>query len=293
MIRSMTGYGQGEYTMGEKKFVAEVKSVNYRYRDVTIRLPKTLQAIEEEMRSQVASRFRRGRIDVTLQMEKGPEETNFDLELNLPLVRSYFRIFKQLREEFGVHESARPDQLCQMKDVVLVKPEEVDMEGVRRGLQEALSLALDSCDMMKIAEGRAIEEDFLKRLTLIEGHLQEIEERAPLVVEEYKKRLQDKISRISPDIELDENRVLQEVVIFSDKCDITEETVRTRSHVGQFRQYLSVDDAVGRRLDFLLQEIHREVNTISAKASDSSISAKAVEIKAELEKLREQAQNVE
>jgi uncharacterized protein (TIGR00255 family) len=289
----MTGYGQGEYAMGERKFVAEVKSVNYRYRDVTIRLPKTLQAVEEEMRSQVASRFKRGRIDVTLQIEKGPEESNFDLELNLPLVRSYFRIFKQLRDEFGVHESTRPDQLCQMKDVVVVKPEEVDMEGVRRGLQEALSLALDSCDRMKIEEGRAIEEDFQKRLTLIEGYLQDIEERAPLVVEEYKKRLQEKISRISPDIELDENRILQEVVIFSDKCDITEETVRTRSHVAQFRQYLSVEDAVGRRLDFLLQEINREVNTISSKASDSSISAKAVEIKAELEKLREQAQNVE
>ena len=293
MIRSMTGYGQGEYALGERKFVAEVKSVNYRYRDVAIRLPKTFQAVEDDMRGQVASKFRRGRIEVILQIEKGTTETQVDLELNLPLVRSYLAVFKQLKEEFGVDEKIRPDEFCQMKDVVLVKPEEIDMDEVRQGLKEALRLALDSCDRMKIQEGKALEEDFLKRLTLIEGHLQDIEERAPLVVEEYKTRLKDKISRISPDLKLDENRILQEVVIFADKCDITEEIVRTRSHLGQFRHYLSVDDSVGRRLDFLLQEIHREINTMSAKASDSSISAKAVEIKAELEKLREQAQNVE
>ena len=293
MIRSMTGYGQGDYALGERKFVAEVKSVNYRYRDVAIRLPKTFQSVEDDMRGQVASKFRRGRIEVILQIEKGTTETQVDLELNLPLVRSYLAVFKQLKEEFGVDEKIRPDEFCQMKDVVLVKPEEIDMDEVRQGLKEALRLALDSCDRMKIQEGKALEEDFLKRLTLIEGHLQDIEERAPLVVEEYKTRLKDKISRISPDLKLDENRILQEVVIFADKCDITEEIVRTRSHLGQFRHYLSVDDSVGRRLDFLLQEIHREINTMSAKASDSSISAKAVEIKAELEKLREQAQNVE
>jgi uncharacterized protein (TIGR00255 family) len=293
LIRSMTGYGQGDYALGERKFVAEVKSVNYRYRDVAIRLPKTFQAVEDDMRGQVASKFRRGRIEVILQIEKGTTETQVDLELNLPLVRSYLAVFKQLKEEFGVDEKIRPEEFCQMKDVVLVKPEEIDMDEVRQGLKEALRLALDSCDRMKIQEGKALEEDFLKRLTLIEGHLQYIEERAPLVVEEYKTRLKDKISRISPDLKLDENRILQEVVIFADKCDITEEIVRTRSHLGQFRHYLSVDDSVGRRLDFLLQEIHREINTMSAKASDSSISEKAVEIKAELEKLREQAQNVE
>lgn len=293
MIRSMTGYGQGDYALGDRKFVAEVKSVNYRYRDVVMRLPKSFQAVEDEMRAEVASKFRRGRIEVVLQLEKGGEETSVDLELNLPLVRSYLAIFKQLKDEFGVDEKIRPDAFCQMKDVVLVKPEEVDTEMVREGLKQALRLALDSCDQMKIQEGKALEKDFLKRLALIEGYLQDIDDRAPLVSEEYRTRLRDKVSRIAPDLDLEENRILQEVVIFADKSDVTEEVVRTRSHLDQFRHYLSVDDAVGRRLDFLLQEIHREINTISAKASDSSISAKAVEIKAELEKLREQAQNVE
>jgi len=293
LIRSMTGYGQGDCALGERKFAAEVKSVNYRYRDVVIRLPKSLQAVEDEMRSQVASKFRRGRIEVVLQIEKGVEETPADLELNLPLVRSYLAVFQQLKEEFGVEGHVRPHEFCQMQDVVLVKPEEMDMDEVRQGLKEALRLALDSCDRMKMQEGKALEEDFLKRLSLVEGHLTDIERRAPLVVQEYKGRLKDKISQIAPDVEWDEHRIHQEVVIFADKCDITEEIVRTRSHLAQFRHYLSVDDAVGRRLDFLLQEINREINTMSAKASDASISATVVEVKAELEKLREQAQNVE
>jgi uncharacterized protein (TIGR00255 family) len=293
LIRSMTGYGQGDYAQGGMKFGAEVKSVNYRYRDVVIRLPKTLQAQEDEMRGEVVSKFRRGRIEVMLQIEKGTEETPVDLALNLPLVRSYLAMFEQLKEEFGLEGKVRPHEFCQMKDVVFVKPEEMDMEEVRQGLKEALRLALDSCDRMKIQEGKALEQDFLKRLSLVEGHLTDIAERAPLVVEEYKGRLRDKISQMAPDVELDENRIRQEVVIFADKCDITEEIVRTRSHLAQFRHYLSVDDAVGRRLDFLLQEINREINTMSAKASDASISATVVEVKAELEKLREQAQNVE
>jgi uncharacterized protein (TIGR00255 family) len=289
----MTGYGQGECTLGERRFVAELKSVNYRYRDTIIRLPKAFQAMEDEIRTQIASRITRGRIEVFLQVEKGAGESEYELELNLPLVRSYFQIFKQLSEEFGVEQKVRPDELCQMRDVILVKPEEIDIDEARRGLQEALRLALDSCDKMRIQEGRAIQEDFLKRLELIEAYLKEIEERAPFVVEAYKRRLQDKIDHISHDIEMDEDRLLQEVAIFADRCDITEEIVRTRSHLKQFRHYLSIEDAVGRRLDFLMQEIHREINTMSAKASDSSISGKTVEIKAELEKLREQVQNVE
>ena len=146
---------------------------------------------------------------------------------------------------------------------------------------------------MRIQEGKAIEEDFLKRVELIEGYLGNIEERSPLVVDEYKERLKRRIENISEDIEIDEGRLAQEVAIFANRCDITEEIVRARSHLGQFREYLSMDDSIGRRLDFLTQEINREINTISAKASDSSISNFAVEVKAELEKLREQIQNVE
>ena len=180
-----------------------------------------------------------------------------------------------------------------MRDVILYKPQDVDIDEARPALQEVLRIALDSLDEMRLVEGQAIEEDFLKRLKLIQAYLDDIEDRAPTMVEAYQKRLIEKMHKISQDMELDESRLMQEVAIFADRCDITEEIVRLRSHLKQFQNYMSADDSIGRRLDFLIQEINREVNTISSKTFDSSISAKVVEIKGELEKLREQIQNVE
>jgi len=289
----MTAYGRGEHTSKDTRFTVEIKSVNNRYRDILVRSPKSLQALEDDIRSQVASRTQRGRIEVFIQMEKGGEEVEYDLELNMPLVKSYLRIFKQLGETFGLDKNISLESVSQMRDVILVKPEEVDVESVRAALRVVLELALDSYDAMRNQEGKAIEDDFHKRLQLIEAYLNDIKERAPIVSQGYEKRLKDKMKRMSADIEIDENRLIQEVAIFSERCDMTEEVVRAMSHLKQFRHYMDMDDAIGRRLDFLLQEINREVNTLSSKAQESSISARAVEIKAELEKLREQAQNVE
>ncbi|MBN1831965.1 MAG: YicC family protein, partial [Deltaproteobacteria bacterium] len=217
----------------------------------------------------------------------------YPLELNAPLVKSYLRIFRELDEEYGLDERVSPDSLCQMKDIIIFKTPHVEIDDVRPGLQEALGLAVESLDKMKITEGKAIEEDFLKRLEIIEEYLSDIEESAPMMVDEYKKRLEDKIQKVSGGITLDESRLIQEVAIFADRCDINEEIVRFRSHLKQYRDFMSKDDSIGRRLDFLIQEINREVNTIGSKATDSFISSKVVEIKAELEKLREQVQNVE
>lgn len=293
MIKSMTAYGRGECTLEDRVFTAEIKSVNNRYRDVILRMPKSLQILEGEIRSQISSKIRRGRVEVSIQVEKNGEEESYDLELNLPLVRSYLKIFTQLSDEFGLDKKISPDYICQMKDVILINSEEVNIDESRAGLQEVLKLALDSLDVMKIQEGNAIEKDFQKRLDLTGKHLDNIEERSPLVVEEYIERLKDRIKNISKDIEIDQNRLAQEVAIFADRCDITEEIVRARSHLDQFRNYMSADDSIGRRLEFLIQEINREFNTVSAKASDSYISTRVVEVKAELEKLREQVQNVE
>ena len=289
----MTAYGRGECSEGDTTFTAELKSLNNRYRDVVLRIPKTFQALEDEIRSQIASRVRRGRIEVSIQMGKNAAESEYDLELNLPLVRSLIQIFKDLNEQFGLDDKIAPETLCQMRDVILYKPHDVDIDEARPGIQEVIGLALDSLDKMRLVEGQAIEADFLKRLKLIETYLDDIESRAPTMVEAYQERLKEKMHKISQDIELDESRLMQEVAIFADRCDITEEIVRLRSHLKQFQNYLSVEDSIGRRLDFLIQEINREVNTISSKTFDSSISAKVVEIKGELEKLREQVQNVE
>ena len=293
MIKSMTAYGRGEYELDGVVFLAEVKSLNNRYRDIILRLPLALQDLEDMIRAQISSKVRRGRIEVSVQVEKKVGDINYDLELNIPLLRSYLKIFEYLHKEFGLEEKIRPDYLCQVKDLILMKPESTDLEKSRAGIQGAMEQALDSLDTMKIKEGKAIKKDFLKRLRLIQGYIDRIEERSPLVVNEYKEKLKHRIDLISEDIEVDESRLAQEVAIFGNRCDITEEIVRIRSHMDQFSGYMSKKDSIGRRLDFLTQEINREINTVSAKASDSYISANAVEIKAELEKLREQIQNVE
>ena len=293
MIRSMTAYGRGEYAQDRTIFIAEIKSLNNRYRDIVLRLPASLQGLEDEIRSRVAAATKRGRIEVSVQMEIKDEGMGYCLELNRPLIKSYLKIYEHLCTECTLDEKINPEWLLQMKDVILMKPLEIDLVEAAAGVGKAMGRALDSLDSMRLREGRAIEEDFLKRLLLIERTLDGIEKRAPTLVDEYKEKLRHRVDQISEDIRVDEGRLAQEVAIFASRCDITEEIVRIKSHLDQFRNYLSGDDAMGRRLDFLVQEINREINTISAKASDSFISANAIEVKAELEKLKEQIQNVE
>jgi len=293
LIRSMTAYGRGEYAEAERRVVAEIKSVNNRYRDIIVRIPRSLQTLEEEIRSQVAERMRRGRIEVFLQIERNGTEDEYTLELNVPLVKSYMGILKRLSEEFGLERKVSAESLIQMKDVVVMKPQELDLDSIRPCLSEALRIALDSHESMRVTEGAAIEEDIVKRLSRIQELLDEIEGTASRMHEEYWRKLKEKMRRISEDVEIDENRLLQEVALLAERADITEEIVRVRSHLDQFRKYTRVDDAIGRRLDFLIQEINREVNTISSKSPDSSISIRTVEIKSELEKIREQIQNIE
>jgi len=293
LVKSMTAYGRGEYSLGSQSFIAEIRSLNHRYRDVIIRVPKIFQTLEDEIRSQISSRIRRGRIEASIQVEKNCGDEEYSLELNLPLVRSYLRIFEKLKDEFGLDEKISPDYLCQIKDVIQIRPEEINIDESRAGFQEVIGRALDSLDIMRVREGKSIGEDFLKRLDRVEGYLNEIEESSPQLVEEYRDRLKEKINNLSKDIDLDENRLVQEVAIFASRCDINEEIVRTRSHLKQFHKYMTMDGSIGRRLDFLIQEINREVNTIASKALNSSISSRVVEIKAELERLREQVQNVE
>ncbi len=293
MIKSMTAYGRGEVQQGDVVLIAEIRSVNNRFRDIILRIPKNYQIFDNDLRAIISSRIRRGRVEVSIQMEDNGVADPYDLELNVPLVNSYFKIFEQLREQFGLDKEIRLESLCQMKDVILYKPEPVDIDKMRPYFQEVVTLALDSLDLMRTKEGESIEADLSKRLDMLEGYVNEVEERAPHLVEEYRKRLQDNIAQMLNDLTVDESRLAQEVAFFAEKSDITEEMVRLRSHLKQFREYLLIDEALGRRLDFLIQEMNREVNTLGSKASESHISRVVVEMKAELEKLREQIQNVE
>jgi len=293
VIRSMTGYGRGEFVSGDRTIIAEVRSVNNRYRDVLVRLPKTLQPLEDDIRSQVSSKMRRGRFEVNIQIEKKEGQSELALQLNMEMARSYYRILTTVSEEFGLQKTIGPQEICQMKDVLTYKPEEMDLEGIRGDLSSALNAALENCDAMRLKEGGALELELLQRLDRIEAALNEIQEKAPLVLEDWSKRVREKLQQMVQGVQVDENRLAQEMVYFSDRSDITEEVVRSRSHLAQFRKAMDGNEPVGRKLEFLVQELHREINTVSSKASDAPISATAVDVKVELEKMREQVQNVE
>ena len=291
-MKSMTAYGRGEHEMGKNILTAEIKTLNNRYRDIILRLPSSLQEFEDFIRAEISNRVKRGRIEVSIQLTTS-EDTTYNLELNRPLLNAYRKLFEEMNYEFKTDEKLKPDFFLQLRDAVISTPLEVDPEESKAAIEKLLEQTLDSLDTMRIQEGTTLGADLVKRLDLITKYFDLIEERSPSVVAEYKEKLKNRIDSISEDMEVDESRLAQEVALFAGRCDITEEIVRARSHLDQFYNYMKMDDSIGRRLDFLVQELNREINTISSKASDSSISANAVEVKAELEKIREQVQNIE
>lgn len=291
-MKSMTAYGSSEYEFEQGVVSVELKALNNRYKDIILRLPSSLKEYEDFIKSEISARIKRGRVEVSMQLDSN-EGTGYNLELNRPLLNAYLKIYDEINNEFGTSDQLKPDFFLQLRDAVINKPSELDPEESKSAIGILIKQALDSLDEMRSREGEAIENDLKKRLDLLKSYLDKIEERAPRVVSEYKDKLQIRIEAISEGIEVEENRLAQEVAIFAGRCDITEEIVRIRSHLDQFNNYMTADDSIGRKLDFLVQELNREINTISSKASDSLISAKAVDAKAELEKIREQIQNVE
>jgi uncharacterized protein (TIGR00255 family) len=289
----MTAYGKGDYPNDGKRFLVEIKSLNNRYRDIIIRMPKNLQGFEKQLRTLIDSKIRRGRVEVFFQIESSREASPYALELNMPLVDAYLKIFAQLSSRSGLNQELRLETLLQMNDVVNVKTDTDDEEEMGKGLYESLSLGLDSLVEMRRKEGAAIEIDLKKRLKKVDGFVNDVRGRTSEIVEAYSIRLKENVEKLCRGIQVDGDRIAQEVAIFSERSDITEELVRMGSHIEQFSEYLELDDAVGRRLDFLIQEMNREVNTLGSKASNGFVSRIVVEMKAELEKLREQVQNVE
>ena len=292
MLRSMTAYGRAESVKGNIAFVAEMKSVNGRYREIILRLPQVLQPLEDRIKPMISSALKRGRIEISIQM-KDNSGNNLELELNKPLVKAYITVFNELNRELGCDQPIDLAVFSQLKDTIIVKQENVDIENMWPDLREVIDKALLSLDAMRLNEGKVIEKDFLKRLKNIKHYIKEISDQSKVTIEGYRDKLIEKIQKLAKNLEIAEDRLVQEVAVMAERSDITEELVRTQSHLEQFRNYMNQDDAIGRRLEFLLQEINREVNTIGSKAADSFISQRAVEIKAELERLREQIQNVE
>jgi uncharacterized protein (TIGR00255 family) len=292
MLKSMTAYGRAESSQGTMEFIAELRSGNSRYREIIPRIPQSLQQFEDRIRSIISSRLKRGRIEISILI-KDNDDKGLSLELNRPLIKAYINIFNELNKELGCKQPIDLSFFSQLKDAIIIKQDSVDLEEIWPGLKDVIDSAAVALDTMRINEGKALERDFLERLDSIARYIDEIRDRANVIVQGYSDMLRERIYKLIKDIEINEDRLMQEVAFMAERSDITEELIRIESHLEQFRNYMNQDDVIGRRLDFLLQEINREVNTIGSKAGDSLISQRAVEIKAELEKLREQIQNVE
>lgn len=293
MIKSMTGYGRGEWQDDGKKVEVEVKSFNHRYCDVSLRLPRRLNPLETQARNLIRQRISRGRVEVSVQIDESvnPQQK---LELDLNLAKDYYRALKSLQENLGIPGEVRLEMLSSFRDIFTRKEVETDLEKEWESLQPALEDALRGLEAMRAEEGAKLREDFLGRLEAVSGMVREIEEKAPFSLQACRERLSQRVQELTEGMGgMDENRLAQEVAFLAERCDITEEFVRIRSHLDQFREMLNSSDPVGRKLEFMLQEIGREANTIGSKSIDAGIAQISVGIKSELEKLREQVQNVE
>jgi len=292
MLYSMTGYGKGEAQVDHLALSVEIKTVNHRYADITVKLPRTLMALENEVRRQVGQVLRRGKIDVYVNFGQADESVIVPT-INKPLAEAYNELFTHLRNDLGLSGGVSLEMLVAQKDVVQMREAESSIEGARNTLQQALERALEQVSVMRRTEGEATTQDLNERLSQLEALLAEIERRAPTIPREWQGKLMERLNRLQQNVEYDPQRVAQEVALFADRCDISEEITRFRSHLAQFRSLFSDAEPVGRRMDFLVQELNREVNTMGSKSNDADLTRVVVALKAELEKIREQVQNVE
>jgi len=292
LLRSMTGFGRGEAQGLGKKITVELKSVNHRFGEVVLRMPKQYVALEEKARRLVQEKVARGRVDGFISVDQYDEKIP-TVKVDKALAASYHKAMEDLLKGLGMSEAIRADHILAVPGVIILENPAEDVEEWWPVLEEALRGALGGLLEMRESEGGRLKIDLLDRLERIRKMTSEIEVRSPLVVEEYRSRLVQRLSEWLADSTLDMNRVMAEVVVFAEKSSITEEIVRLKSHLSQAGQSLGAGDPVGRKLDFIIQEMHREINTISSKSSDVQISAIVVEVKSELEKIREQVQNLE
>ncbi len=292
MVKSMTGYGRAEQTLHDRKITVELRSVNNRYLDCNVRMPRLYLFAEEAIKSKVQKCISRGKVDVFITLDaSGADQMN--VSVNRPVADSYFGALKELAKTYGLQDDISVSLLSRFQDVLLVEKAEEDAEAVAQDICAVLDLALADFDQMRIREGQRLADDITTRASTIESLVSIVEKRSPETVSEYRTRLENRMREVLENTQLDPARILTEAAIFADKVAVDEETVRLRSHISQLREMLSKGGATGRKLDFLIQEFNREANTIGSKCSDIEIARHVVDIKAEIEKIREQVQNIE
>lgn len=293
-MKSMTGYGRGECIMYNRKFVVEIKAVNHRYNDITIKMPRTMLAFEDAIKKVITSKVFRGKIDVYVNFESFSED-DVNITVNDNLAKGYITALKGLKDKFDIEDNITLDLVAKFPDLVTVDrgitSEEAGNE-ICECLMNAAKEAVDNFVAMRTKEGETLKNNILEKLETIFDSVNKINLRAPEVAKDYRKRLEDKLNELD-EIQADESRILTEVLIFSDKACIDEEITRLYSHINQMKSIVTETVPVGRKLDFLIQEMNREVNTIGSKSNDLEITNIIVETKSEIEKIREQIQNIE
>lgn len=292
MIKSMTGFGRCENHQGDKKFTVEMKAVNHRYFDVNIKMPKKFSFFESAIRNVLKTYVQRGKVDVFITYEDYAEE-NAALKYNENIAAEYLKHFRQMAETFGLDNDIRVSTLGRCPEVFTMEEQDIDEKAIWQTLETALKGACEQFVAAREREGEALKTDILDKLERMNENVSLVEERYPQIIAEYRKKLEDKVHELLTDTQIDESRLASEVVLFADKICTDEETVRLRSHISTMKAELLAGGSIGRKLDFIAQEMNREANTILSKANDLTTSNIAIDLKTEIEKIREQIQNVE
>ena len=294
MIKSMTGFGRGEYSDGKRSIIAEIKTVNHRYSDINVKMPKRYSFAEEKIKSAVKQKIKRGKAEISIMVENLTED-DMTVKLNTLIAKQYIDNLNELKSTYGLDGDVDIKLIASMPDVMKAIPEVDDEEEVIKAMVEVASAAAESLDAMRAVEGEKLKEDLLMRGELIRDIVRNIEVRAPLVVKDYTEKLYNRIKELTEGaVDVPEDRILMEAAVFADKSNITEELVRLDSHMIQLRKILTSETSpVGKKLDFLVQEMNREANTIGSKSNDMQITSLMLETKSEIEKIREQVQNIE
>ncbi len=294
MVKSMTGFGRGEYNDGKRNIIVEIKSVNHRYSDISVRMPRRYSFVEDKVKNTIKEKIKRGKVDVSIMVEN-LTENDVNIKLNTMIAQQYYDNLKALQEQFDVTGEISLQYLAGMPDVLKAIPDVDDEEEMTKCILQPVREAAANLEAMRMVEGEKLAADLVMRGGIIKGLVDQIEERAEVVPKAYTEKLRERIQElIGNSVTIPEDRILTEAAIFADKCNVTEELTRLNSHMDQMKSIIEKSSQPdGKKLDFLVQEMNREANTIGSKANDITITNLMLQVKAEIEKIREQVQNIE